>query len=85
MLLTKEIRLNPHLVDHFPPKCGACVSRKRKRKMKIQTGTCELLRLLCLKRGREEIGEKVSDFYYNLGMRSQALCYCLSKRSLVSE
>ena len=20
------IRLNPHSVDHFPPKCGACVT-----------------------------------------------------------
>ena len=27
LLLGAIIRLNPHLVDHFPPKCGACVSR----------------------------------------------------------
>ena len=26
MLLMTIIRLNPRLVDHFPPKCGACVT-----------------------------------------------------------
>ena len=26
LLLMAIIRLNPHSVDHFPPKCGACVT-----------------------------------------------------------
>ena len=29
LLLMTIIRLNPHLVDHFPPRCGACVMRSK--------------------------------------------------------